>query len=331
MNHAHIVGTGLAGSLLAWELKKLGVEVTSVNTNDPESSSHVAAGMITPITGRRLKPTWRGNELTQIARTTYAEMEKTFGVSLWRDWTLKRVFKEEIMRTWFHERQERNEYDPIVVTDIEPGIHDGINYPYGGFQHGDVATVDIPTLIRHVEGSFSKHINDAATTHSPDITITCTGYRTLHHPLWSWLPIEPSKGEILDVSIPGLELDHILTNGTWILPVGGSVFRIGATHDWDDHEPHPTGAGRDKLLADAQRLIRNEIIVLGQRAAIRPSTKFKRPFAGRHPLDQKQAVFTGLGTKGALQGPWAAQQLARHLVLGEPLDPEIDINRWWKS
>lgn len=330
MNRAHIVGTGLAGSLLTWELQKLGVEVTSTDTNEPESSSQVAAGMITPITGRRLKPTWRGHELTLIARTTYEEMESTFGEPLWRDWTLKRVFKEEIMRTWFHERLERNEYDPIVVTDIEPGEHDCIRYPYGGFQHGDVATVDIPTLIRHVNERLSNQRGNLNTTQIPDVTITCTGYRTLHHPLWSWLPIEPSKGEILDVSIPGLELDHVLTNGTWILPVGGSRYRIGATHDWDDHDPHPTDAGRIKLLADAQQLIHTEIIVLGQRAAIRPSTKFKRPFAGRHPLDQKQAVFTGLGTKGALQGPWAAQQLARHLVLGEPLDQEIDINRWWK-
>ncbi|HLP27030.1 MAG TPA: FAD-binding oxidoreductase [Candidatus Didemnitutus sp.] len=331
MKHAHIVGCGLAGTLLAWELKKLGVEVTVVDTMNPESSSRVAAGMITPITGRRLKPTWRGHELTQIARTTYAGIEQEFGISLWSDWTLKRVFREEIMREWFHDRRDKHEYDPIIVTDIEPGVRDGVAYPFGGFEHGSVATVDIPTLLSTVGQSLAQQNDVGGTVHVPDVTITCTGYQTLQDPLWSWLPIEPSKGEILDVRIPGLHLDHILTNGTWILPVGGDHYRIGATHDWDDHEPSPTEAGRIKLLADAQQLVGREIVVLGQRAAIRPSTKFKRPFVGRHPTNPTQAVFTGLGTKGALQGPWAAQQLARHLVYEEPLDQDIDIIKWWKS
>ena len=58
--HVHIVGFGIAGALLARELLARGVRVTANDVADPESSSLVAAGMITPITGKRLKPTWRG-------------------------------------------------------------------------------------------------------------------------------------------------------------------------------------------------------------------------------------------------------------------------------
>lgn len=319
------MGFGLAGALLAWELQKLNVLVTSDDLNESETSSRVAAGMITPITGRRLKPTWRGSELTQIARATYSEVETKFGVKLWHEWTLRRVFREEIMRTWFHERLAHGEYEPMQITDIAPGTHDGVGYPFGGFEHGGVATVDIPSFVDLMKPKENSGSADA------DVTVTCTGYRALSSALWSWLPIEPSKGEILDVTIPGLFLDHVLTNGTWILPVGGDKYRIGATHDWDDQDPQPTVRGREKLLEAATQLVHREIIVTGHRAALRPSTKFKRPLVGRHPIDTAQAVFTGLGTKGALQGPWAARQLARHLAFGEPLDTEIDIQRWWKS
>ncbi len=329
MTSVHVVGFGLAGALLAWELRKLDVHVTIEDLGESETSSRVAAGMITPITGRRLKPTWRGAELFDVAHSMYAEIEAAHGIQLWQDWTLRRVFREEIMREWFHERLQRGEYEPLAINEILPGVHDGVEYPHGGFSHDGVATINIPLMIETVRKTFEK--TALRSSGNVDITVHCTGYRAHTDELWSWLPIEPSKGEILDVAIPGLHLDHVLTNGTWLLPIGGEQYRIGATHDWDDHDPYPTDDGKRRLLEAAQQLVQRTIIVDGHRAAVRPSTKFKRPLVGLHPLDSTQAVFNGLGTKGALQAPWAAQQLARHLVLGEPLDHEIDIQRWWKS
>ncbi|MBC8124730.1 MAG: FAD-binding oxidoreductase, partial [Candidatus Kapabacteria bacterium] len=319
-------GFGLAGALLAWELRKLEVHVTIEDLGEAETSSRVAAGMITPVTGRRLKPTWRCAELTDAAHSVYAEIEAMHHIEIWKKWTLRRVFREEIMSTWFHERLQRGEYEPLIIKEILPGTHDGVEYPFGGFEHDGVATVDIPLMLDSLQHTF----DNAVVKSKADVTVHCTGYIALADERWSWLPIEPSKGEILDVTIPGLFLDHVLTNGTWLLPVGGEQYRIGATHDWDDHDPTPTEAGRRLLLDVAQQLVQRTIIVDGHRAAIRPSTKFKRPLAGFHPLDPTHAIFNGLGTKGALQAPWAAKQLARHIVLNEPLDQEIDIQKWWK-
>ncbi len=321
MTHVHIIGLGLAGALLAHELRRLGAGVTAEDRFDPESSSRVAAGMITPITGKRLKPTWRGAMLLDVARTVYDEISAEIGLPVMREWRLRRVFREEIQMTWFRQRVEAGEYDPLVVREISPGVHNGVPYPHGGFEHDGVYTVAMSLITDHVRPSHGNT--------SPTWTVWCHGAAAANDPRWSWLPLEPSKGEILDVVIPGPPLDHILTNGTWILPVGDDRYRIGATHDWDDHDPVPTMAGRDVLLAAAAQLTDRPITVVGHRAAIRPSTKFKRPLVGRHPDEPGHAIFTGLGTKGALQGPWAARQLARHLVLGEPLDPEIDIQRWW--
>ncbi len=321
--HIHLVGLGLAGSLLAWELRSLGVHVTGEDRGDTESSSRVAAGMITPITGRRLKPTWRSEELTRIALETYASMSVELDRSLVRMWRLRRVFRESIQMDWFQGRAASGEYAPLTVTPLPPGVHDGVDYPHGGFEHGGVYTVDMPSMIHGMRLDA-----DGA---GADLIVWCTGAEARHDPRWSWLPLEPSKGEILDVVIPGYGLDHVLTNGTWILPVGDDRYRIGATHDWDDHDPQPTEKGRVMLLDAIEPLVRRPIEVVGHRAAIRPSTRYKRPLVGRHPVEPAHAIFTGLGTKGALQGPWAARILARHLVLGEPLDPDIDIQRWWRN
>ncbi|MBM4177781.1 MAG: FAD-binding oxidoreductase [Ignavibacteria bacterium] len=334
MKHAHIVGFGIAGALLARELLLEGYQVTVQDAADDHSSSRVAAGMITPITGKRLKPTWRGPELAAIARQVYNDVSRQVGRDIWHDWMLRRIFREPQMQLWFQERTSRGEFDHLDVRSIQPGMHDGTTYPNGGFEHAGVATVDLAAFIEHMKShvEFTSSI-PADAKH----IIWCTGYRALHHELWNWLPIEPSKGEILDVEIKDLDIDVILTNGTWILPVlesGVRVngrFRIGATNDWDDHDPSPTAKGREYLLEQARLMTSKEITVLGHRAAIRPSTQFKRPLVGRHPEHLQHYIFNGLGTKGALQGPWAAQQLLAHMLHGVPLDPEIDCVRWWKG
>lgn len=328
IRHAHLVGFGLAGALLLHQLQKRGVRVTVNDRVDPQSSSHVAAGMITPITGQRVKPTWRGQELQEFARRTYAELEHDLGISLWKDWSLVRVFRTDTMRTWFEQRRDTGELEQYSVEALAPGVHDGIEMPYGGFRHAGVATVQMPTLLSALRTKHVEMFVDEPDL-SADVVVTCTGAAVLEDPRWSWLPIEPSKGEILDVRIEGDTCDYIRTNGTWILPCGDSIFRIGATHDWDDRDPRPTDAARTLLLSEASKMVAGDITVLDQRAALRPSTKYKRPLVGRHPVDIGHAVFTGLGTKGALQGPWASHQIAEHLVNDADLDPEIAITRWW--
>lgn len=329
IRHAHIRGFGLAGALVMHELRKSGVRVTIDDHHDPESSSNVAAGMITPITGQRLKPTWRGEELTAHAQATYGELARDLGVPLWKDWSLVRVFRTEMMRTWFEQRRDRGELDHLAVEALAPGTHSGIEMQHGGFRHAGVATVHMAALLAAMRARYADAFMDAP-AQDADVVITCTGTAVLEDPNWFWLPIEPSKGEILDVRIDGDHCDYIRTNGTWILPCGDSLFRIGATHDWDDRDPSPTHAARLQLLEEASKLVAGTITVLGHRAALRPSTKFKRPLVGRHPLHPTHAVCTGLGTKGALQGPWAAHQIVQHLVNAAPIDPEIDIARWWK-
>lgn len=326
MTSVHIVGMGLAGALASWEFLNRGVRVTAWDDSAGDTSSNVAAGMITPITGQRLKPTWRSEELMTIARQTYASIEHHYGIVLQRQWTLRRVFRDESMQEWFRRRFDSGEFDTFGVTEIPAGELDGVAYPYGGMRHGNVMTIDIPTLVRAIRSSVEWTSEPGPTS----AIVDATGYRALNDQLWSWLPIEPSKGEILDVTIPGLGLDEILTNGTWILPVGDDRYRIGATHDWDDHDPQPTEQARAYLLESARRMISQEIIVNGHRSALRPSTKFKRPLVGRHPHDHQRYTLNGLGTKGALQGPYAATQLATCVLDGIEPDEEVNVSRWYR-
>ena len=80
-----IVGQGLAGTLLAWELERAGRDFLIFDAGLEGATSRMAAGIVNPITGRRVVKTWRVDELLPLAATAYRSLGKTLGVTVWRE------------------------------------------------------------------------------------------------------------------------------------------------------------------------------------------------------------------------------------------------------
>ena len=70
-----IIGQGLAGTALAWRLHQRGRGFLIVDRDEAQTSSKVAAGLVTPITGMRLNLSWRYGTLYPEALAFYQEME----------------------------------------------------------------------------------------------------------------------------------------------------------------------------------------------------------------------------------------------------------------
>ena len=66
-----IVGQGLAGTCLAWELRALGASFVVIDREAAVTSSRIAAVLMTPVTGQRLVKTWRWAELRAAAWEFY--------------------------------------------------------------------------------------------------------------------------------------------------------------------------------------------------------------------------------------------------------------------
>ncbi len=62
-----IVGQGLAGTWLSWWLEQAGISCRVMDDADPGSASKYAAGLINPVTGRRMVKTWMIEELMPFA------------------------------------------------------------------------------------------------------------------------------------------------------------------------------------------------------------------------------------------------------------------------
>ena len=76
-----IVGQGLCGSFLSWNLMKAGKKVLVIDESKPNSSSKVASGVINPITGRRLVRTWDIETLLPYSLQAYIPNLATISIS----------------------------------------------------------------------------------------------------------------------------------------------------------------------------------------------------------------------------------------------------------
>jgi glycine/D-amino acid oxidase-like deaminating enzyme len=334
MKTCTIVGAGLAGTWLAWWLAQYDQQVTILDDGAEDSASRVAAGLINPITGPRYQATWQGATLLPWMVEAYRAVERATGAMILRQKRLWRVIRDAESLRRINQRVTEGEYTWMDFHLVEPGCYDDIQMPYGAV-NVLAYTVDTNAFINAVmqwlpknNGTIERRMVDAdcGTT---DATVWATGWRAARDPRWQWLPFAPVRGDILDVTIPDLQLQHILTGRVWLVPYGQEQYRLGATYDWDQLDTQPKPSFRDELLQSAQDLLGHRPIVVHQhRVGIRPAVLPRRPIVGQHPREPNHFIVNGLGTKGASLAPWTTHALTQYLTRGTALPAEIDIAQY---
>jgi glycine/D-amino acid oxidase-like deaminating enzyme len=335
-----IVGQGLTGSLLAWFFHRAEQDVVVVDPGLEVTSSKVGAGIFNPVTGRRLAKTWLADDIFPFAQRTYRAIEDRLNIRCYNPMEIGRIrmnAKEE--NDWLARCGEPGMADYLTET---AAISTDINQPNGagGIQQG--GWMNIPVFLNKVkqrlaDGGFLRQealdysdIDPESGTWKGDeyaAIIFCEGYEGQQNPWFDWLPFASAKGEILTIRTDS-DLDKIANRGIFILPLGDGLFRVGATFDQEDKTLNPTLPKRAELQAKLKELATFSYEVVQHEAAIRPATRLRRPFVGRHPILKNLAILNGMGTKGVTLGPWFASQLVDHLTKAEAIEPEADILRY---
>ena len=341
-----VVGQGLAGTALACELLWRGREVLVVDPGEAVTSSKVAAGLVTPITGQRLALGWRVDEMLAAARPFYARIEAEWGARFFHPRVVRRVFRgAEEAALWEKRRHEPARQAHVARAWVpEAG-------PFGGceFHGAHLDTVGYLAAAREAlrrRGWLLEARLDPAEAASWPArrVIFCQGFEGAGNPYFDWIRWRAAKGEILTVRTSGLDRGTILSAGQWIVPLeeradaeasgdGGrpddasQLARTGSTYDWDRLDTQPTAAARAKLEAGFAALHGRPYEVVAHQAAVRPIICESRAVIGVHPAREKLGFFNGLGSKGSLHAPFFARQLAAHLVESRPLDDWCDLRR----
>tara|TARA_R110002096_G_scaffold206192_7_gene392343 strand:- start:11456 stop:12454 length:999 start_codon:yes stop_codon:yes gene_type:complete len=325
-----VIGQGIAGTLFAWQALERGKRVLVIDREEAVTCSRVAAGIINPITGSRLAKSWRLDELWPAATAFYA----THGAEFFQPRHVLRLLHDPEQISRWSKRRSDPEYQALcqpgkLVVDpekIQPHA-DAFETTIGGW-------LNLPDFLDHAKRHFhDQNAFQCGESVPPDVqarhTIWCQGHESAKSGVFDWVPIRAGKGQILDLTIPRLEETRILNRRKWLLPLDGDRYRAGATFEWDEADVSPTAEGRAEVESALRQTIRLPFEVTGHQAAFRPMAQQGRPILGRHPARPEHIIFNGLGSKGVLLAPFFANHLLEHLETGSPIDPEVDVRRFW--
>ena len=342
-----LVGQGLAGTLLTHELLGLGKSVLVFDDPTLPKASSVAAGIINPVVFRRMTKSWRIDGAFPQMVSTYDQLEDLLNKRLYYPCQILKILNAESALIW-KEKASSNQLEEYI--DPEPDLtfrQRNILAPYGIGRVTNAGRLDIQKLIcsyhrfleqqniiRQEKFIFDQLILNPLNVNYKDVTaekiIFCEGSAASQNPYFSMLKFKHSKGELLEVKIHGLRLNEIINQEVFVLPLGNDRFKVGATYRWDDLNSETTDEAREELLVKLKAFISEPIEVIGHQAGIRPTLHDRKPVLGLHPEHPQIGIFNGLGSKGALLGPYFARQLAKSLAgIPESADQEVNVARYF--
>tara|TARA_R110002167_G_scaffold95331_8_gene253970 strand:+ start:6381 stop:7421 length:1041 start_codon:yes stop_codon:yes gene_type:complete len=339
-----IVGSGLAGISFCEQLKAHDKSFV-VFDDQSQQSSVVAGGLYNPVILKRFTPVWKSKEQLQMALQMYRNIEQGFKVKLdYKIPVLRKFTSLEEQNNWFaaSDKPQLSEY---LSTKLIKNTNACIEAPFGFGEVLQTGRIDVKCLIdtyklylmktkRFLNEEFNFNILEIHNggLEYKDIQakyiVFTEGYGVHKNPFFKELPLAATKGELLTIHAPGLNMDYVLKGPIFLIPLGQDLYIVGATYNWDDTTNDITIKGKEELLTKLKTVITCPFEVVNHVAGIRPTVKDRRPLVGQHSVHKNMFVLNGLGTRGVMIGPYVAQQLFNFIEFGLPLENEIDIKRF---
>lgn len=335
MTNSLIIGQGIAGSVLAWSLhwEDKTVHVLDRGSNFP--ASRIAAGLITPFTGRRVSKAGDFDESLTVAKEFYRRVEKETRVSLLHEEPAARYFQDHAERDFFlRERYETHR------SEIE--LIDGENSGVKGFRMLRAARLRVSTFLDVTRSFFAARggfyqvdidsakdievgetgVQISKVALSGQELFFCQGYQPKENPWFPGIPDSPARGEILRLDIPGRTAKEVVHRGFWLAPAmdrsednSANEYLLGATYDRQNLNPEATEVGRDELLRGLKEITTENYRMIAHYSAIRAGMKTRRPIMARHAEYPHLAMMNGMGSKASLMAPITAQRLLTLMAL----------------
>ena len=341
-----ILGQGLAGSALAWQLIEAGQQVCVIDDGHRTASSRVAAGLINPLAGMRFSRRPQLDDWLGSSDRWYSDLQHGLQQRFLHACPMLRLFRSpEQQRFYDRVAEDAANRDLLGERFDSDQCPEPVSAPCGGFVQHRTGYVDMPHLLRRLRRWLTHHgaLHECAVDYRKieptadgvaaaglraDRLVFCDGARVRLNPWFDWLPLAPVKGEILNLQVADPQLRYIVNAAHWLVPLTNGEIRLGATHDHHSLDDDPTSGGRQQLLRGLQRLLPGaQFRVVAHQAGLRPATRDRYPLLGRHPQFPGLWICNGFGARGALTIPWYTRCLAEHLVRAAPLPAEADIRR----
>ncbi len=331
-----IVGQGLAGSILAFELLKNKIPFEIWNHSDTYFTSSLAAGGIfNPVTGRKLENTWLAKELFDYLPGFYKDLEELLQEKFFFPSKMFRPFGNENSKNWLLERKELVDENYVDWSDEE------------GVWINQAGWVDVPKLLLKSRDYFQslgiyKEIKfEHEWISNPkqksfqiqgveyERIIFAEGFHAQNsNPFFKNLCYLPAKGELLQISIPNYSQNYILSKNGFLFPIKDDLFKVGATYRWNEFTNQSTEDSLEELKDKLRQFGIENYTILQQEVGVRPATQDRRPFIGFLP-DSNLGIFNGFGSKGVSLIPYFAKEFLKEWSEEKNLPNEVSIRRFY--
>lgn len=339
-----IIGCGIAGVCFCEQLKANN-KTFLVFDDKSQRSSTVAGGLYNPVVLKRFTSVWKSEQQLALALPIYQSIEKELQVKLDYKLPVYRKFASlEEQNDWFTASDKPN-LAKYLSAKIKPNTNIAINAPFGFGEVLETGRIDVSILIKAYKSYLLnsqllfetpffydalKH-TDAGVVYKnikAKHIVFSEGFGMSKNPFFSYLPMVPTKGELLTIYAPDLKIDYVLKGSVFLIPIKNDTYLVGSTYDWHDTTNDITTSAKNTLLVKLKTLINCDFEVVNQVAGIRPTVKDRRPLIGRHPTFKNMYVLNGLGTRGVMIGPYVAKQLYDNIANDLPLESEVDVSRF---
>jgi glycine/D-amino acid oxidase-like deaminating enzyme len=341
-----IVGQGISGSFLSWNLIKAGKQVLVIDQSTTNSASKVASGVINPVTGRRIVQTWEIETLMPFAVKAYTQLGDELGSPLINQCNILDFHATPQMKLAFDDRLANDNI--YLRKPVNPDQWN--NYFHPSFGIGEIDPcwlVDIHALLNGWRKKLAENRSlleekfefanciigtDHVEYHNylAQKIIFCDGVEGFENPYFQALPFSANKGEAIIAAIPGLPKNNIFKQGISIVPWRDGLFWIGSTYEWNFINTEPTETFKLKVEQQLTEWLKLPYTIVDHLASIRPANLERRPFIGLHPIYQSVGIMNGMGTKGCSLAPYFADSFTKLLLENKSIHPLADVGRFNK-
>ncbi len=318
-----------------------------IDRNLPGASSKVAAGVINPVTGKRLVKSWMINELNKSCLGFYKHFENVSNKSFFYNINVIRVFNNYQEQNDFISKSSETAYKNYLVDSSNQGALQFIKNDFGSGIIQQSAFLDTKTFLdvaknilqekaTIVDAEFKfNDLNIKDTIEWNEVSskriIFCEGYRMKDNPFFGYLPLPSLKGEFLLIEAKELPRNNMIKKGVIIVPYDSDLFWVGSTYDRDELSLQNTEKGVEGLTEKLNQVLKVPYTIKETGFGIRPTVVDRRPLIGCHPHHKNLFVFNGLGSKGVSLAPYFAQHFIEYLEQDGKLMKEVDIVRYQKK
>ena len=321
-----ILGHGLAGACLASNLSMNNETFRVLHSEDKDCASEKAAGLMNPVTGRRMALTWNHEILFPLARNFYSKV-------------------------WMHIHKEEGSF--LIKRTIRKALHsiEEVNFLSAkSAWNGYSELIEIEENTNPQMEIFNKLqswaiTNDGARMNVPDFLFACRkdlesagkivksnfemeDLRKIENG-WEWkgstfenvvscLGIDcpwvgpdlwPVKGQMYEFSgMPDWGQD-ILKTDKFMIPLENGHVLAGSTYERDVRNHILDEAGLEEVTSDLLPHIKQNLKLEKAWAGVRPTTPDRLPIIKK--IEDNLYCINGMGTKGVSLAPWATQEIIR--------------------